>query len=223
MPIMSRDHFGAVYLPLGVFYNRVPKAANTTVLSLLNELQTGLVEERSTIKGRIVRPSHLFWRDARRFYNLFKFTFVRNPFERILSAWLNKVVEGDAKYQIYPGFRDNSQQSFSRFLTALEAGELYNNRHWRPQCSVLMLPLSQFDFVGRVERFAKDFSVVLDSIERSIDYRDLDALYPTDKGKATKAKELLGKYYTRREVASVLDLYSTDFDELGYSKYPHWT
>ncbi len=225
LPRMSADSRGAVYSDLGVFYNRIPKAANTTVVAILHEIQKGTVDEVDAIKEEIIRPSRLDWTQARAFRRLFKFTFVRNPYERLLSAWLQKVAPGKVStYAGIPGFGNDSQEGFAAFVRYLSAGGLMDNKHWTPQYLLMVIPPEKYDFVGRVETFNRDMQYVLDKAGLVLpDGRSLDELYPTDKaGKKTQAGEKLAKYFSATEIDQVYQLYKTDFERLNYPKDPVW-
>lgn len=224
-PRMAADSRGAVYPELGVFYNRIPKAANTTVVSLLHEIESGTIDQVDAIKGGILRPSRLSWKQASQFHQLFKFTFVRNPYDRLLSAWLQKVAPGSIEtYATIPGFGEDSRSGFASFVAYLAAGGLLDNKHWTPQYRLMVLPPSQFDFIGRVESFNGDMQTVLQRTGLSLpEGRSLDELYPTDKaGKRTRAGERLRTYYTPESAEIVRRLYKTDFRRFGYSIDSEW-
>ncbi|MDZ7747947.1 MAG: sulfotransferase family 2 domain-containing protein [Halofilum sp. (in: g-proteobacteria)] len=89
--IRSADARGCVDLDLGVFYNRVPKAANSTVIVNLARERFGEDIPSKTAKRLFRRPAELARRELERFDELFRFTFVRNPYTRVLSAYLDKV------------------------------------------------------------------------------------------------------------------------------------
>ena len=168
--IQSADARGCVDLEMGFFCNRIPKAANSTVVSSLATLKLGRKTGSKEAKRLFSNPSELSQSQLSRFETLYKFVFVRNPFSRTLSAYLDKVhrkrqgasgleVVGQVdQMQARDGFRD--------FLKSLQQGKLFNNAHWAPQTSILLIPVERFDFVGKVESLDQDLSQVLDRLSR---------------------------------------------------------
>ncbi|MHC4950843.1 MAG: sulfotransferase family protein, partial [Planctomycetota bacterium] len=104
----------------------------------------------------------------------FKFTFVRNPYERILSAWKNKIDNPEK----YPDGREGDRQrskinkkgervSFEEFVNLLYEQRdraCSFDKHWAPQHYLLLLPFIEYDFIGRIETFSRDFENVLRKI-----------------------------------------------------------
>lgn len=103
---------------------------------------------------------------------IFTFTFVRNPWSRLVSAYLNKCLTLN---KISEGFLrslgrgDMVEQArisrlpptvtFRQFVHFLGTGNPRQfDVHWRPQH--LFLRDNRFDFIGRVERLDEDFAVV---------------------------------------------------------------
>jgi hypothetical protein len=118
----------------------------------------------------------------------FRFSFVRNPYSRLFSAYKNKngvqgdpdPVFGDVRdeirktlgYPLAPGkppavvnFRD-----FVHYVCAAPENRL--NGHWVPQTQLLMLNLIKYDFIGRFENFQHDILLVLDRLGASADLKE---------------------------------------------------
>lgn len=206
--IASADRRGCVDLELGVFYNRVPKAANSTVMVNLAQRKLGRDVASKAAKKIFRTPSSLSRSEMVRFPSLYKFTLVRNPYARALSAYLDKVHR--------KAERDPSRApSFRGFLAQLEQGDLYRNLHWAPQTSLLLLPLETYDFIARVENLDSDLRVVLARIEKGEgNHSPRSAL-----GNRTGAGDLLTRYYDETTRAIVERLYAKDFAAFGYD--PH--
>ena len=100
MDIFKLDPRGA-YSPLEpFFYNRVPKAANTSITQTLftHSAYSPRLARRDNPKYKFQRPIFLSPNQVYKLeYEAFKFTFVRNPYSRVLSAYLDKV--GRRKHQ----------------------------------------------------------------------------------------------------------------------------
>ncbi len=102
----------------------------------------------------------------------FKFTFVRNPYSRLLSGYLNKFVRPKDKLPFF--FKDVIRdvynyksekidldksitfEDFLRYLMRTENKKL--NEHWKPQ--YLFLGRTKFDFIGKFENIKEDFEYI---------------------------------------------------------------
>ena len=76
------------------FYNRVPKAANSTLMRRLSQLSSYRRSFSSGEKGQFLRPSFMGQKDVGAIISgeVFCFTVVRNPYARILSAYQDKIL-----------------------------------------------------------------------------------------------------------------------------------
>ncbi|HDS05874.1 MAG TPA: hypothetical protein ENN95_02410, partial [Deltaproteobacteria bacterium] len=80
-------------------YYRIPKAANSTVIATLHCCEYGEVADSLKMKElkthTYIKPSQLNRKKADVLLDdYFKFTVVRNPYARFLSAYLNKIAKG---------------------------------------------------------------------------------------------------------------------------------
>lgn len=202
--IASADKRGCVDLDLGIFCNRVPKAANSTVVVNLAASKLGHEIDSKPAKRIFRRPSTLTHREMEYFTRLYRFTFVRNPYVRVLSAFLDKVErKASAK---------GTTASFLEFLRYLDRGGLYRNAHWAPQVSLMLVPVPELDFVGRVESLERDLDTALASIRGAPDDKPPRAAL----GNRTGAVARLAQYYDDECVAIVRRLYAQDFSTFAY-------
>ena len=106
--------------------------------------------------------------------NTFKFTFVRNPYSRMASGYLDKIKKNVAPH-IVKKIRTFAAQNrialseeitFSEFVDVVSRQSVTEmDSHFRPQCYEGRFPVVKFDFVGRMETFADDLIYVLERIE----------------------------------------------------------
>lgn len=149
----------------------------------------------------------------------FKFTFVRNPFTRTLSAYLDKIGRNEKhKRSILLALGRNPDDleqfvSFMDFTQAIATLDPYlMDNHWRPQTDQVLFPLVRYDFIGRFETFERDFSKVVKTItDDSQPPLDSDISHQTGAGAA------LFKYYDGGSAEVVRNVYARDFQHFGYS------
>ncbi len=154
-----------------------------------------------------------------------KICFVRNPYTRILSAWLNKFLpkhslpkfvaiqnEVSEYARLQLKMDPANSPSFYAFLHWIQhSGSTYvKDEHWLSQTDIVGSDISIYDFVGRFETLEKDIEHVLKLLR-------CDASFPPARGLLTNANSKIDMYYTPREISLVKSIYQKDFETLGYS------
>ncbi len=203
----------AVFPRLGLAYNRIKKNANTTVVLLLRELDTGVIEDRDVAKVQAPLLFDLSREELSR--PLAFFVVVRNPYSRVLSAFLNKF--GNPVYARRHGAFARTPEGFAAFVRWLEAGGLRRDAHWNLQTRLMLLPLARYDHVVRFEALRPGLEAVLAARGLALPPGRLDTLYPSDRDKETKADAKLRAFYDADTADRVARLYAADFAALGYS------
>nr|WP_321509799.1 sulfotransferase family 2 domain-containing protein [uncultured Hyphomonas sp.] len=163
-----------------------------------------------------------------------KFAMVRDPYSRVLSAYLNKVEsrlppkpegEGDHFDKIvrdidvfrrnvlgegaYPGI------NLEVFLRWLDHGASWftKDEHWAPQHILLRQPEMKFDFIGKLENLEQDSARILDSM-------DCDQRFPSQKDvnfAPTGAQSKTDKYFNTVTRRLVERIYAEDFQYFDYA------
>jgi hypothetical protein len=107
-----------------------------------------------------------------------RFAFVRNPYERMLSAWKSKIASTyDKQYDWlrddirlayrYPDRADRrghpmvTFRDFVRFVVETADPRVVDDGHWDLQTRVLLYDLIPYDVLGRFERFSDEFVAIL--------------------------------------------------------------
>ncbi|CAN5675178.1 hypothetical protein BH23PSE1_BH23PSE1_16720 [soil metagenome] len=216
MGLFKVDPRGAYSPADGFFFNRIPKAANSTVMATLaahSRYRRPFGGERD--KQRFLRPSRLLPRDVERIAGgVFAFTFVRDPYRRVLSAFADKIVQRrpqSRRFFAWLGGDDGAPPRFADFLRFLEAGGLLTDAHWAPQCHLMLLPLERLDLVGRVESLETDLAHVLRAVFGTA------AGAPVQSGPRTDSHAMIARCYTPEAASSVERLYAADFAAFGYA------
>ncbi|XP_029470674.1 carbohydrate sulfotransferase 14 [Rhinatrema bivittatum] len=112
-----------------------------------------------------------------RLEHYFKFLFVRNPMDRLLSAYRNKFgevkeyqqkygVEIVKRYRKNPGRTKGDDVTFSEFLRYLLDEDVERmNEHWMPVYNLCQPCAITYDFIGSYERLKEDADHVLDQVK----------------------------------------------------------
>lgn len=204
----------AVYPRLGIAYNRIKKNANSTTVVLLRELECGRVEHEQLAKrnslhlGKLPRPGLV--------RGLRFMVIVRNPFTRVLSAFLNKF----AKPQYVERFRpfDLAPAGFASFVDWLADGGLEADPHWDLQTKLMLMPLDRYDDVIRFERYREELSGWLAARGIDVDREPRASSFRACRAATSRADSRLHDFYTPAVRQRVVRLYHSDFAALGYAE-----
>lgn len=159
----------------------VPKVACTTVKRTLHAFE-GLTLANSVDEHAQGMELSLDAYDAEQVVEMLtagdwlRFAFVRNPYERLVSAWKSKIVSHADPY--YAKLRHHIRRhyayrpedgsapqiafrGFVDFILASADGPAGKDGHWDLQTSILCHGLIDYHVIGRFERFTTDFSAIL--------------------------------------------------------------
>lgn len=181
----------------------IPKVAGSSVKSVLFPGQLG--------------PGHrlamdYYLENPKKFQDYFVFCFVRNPYDRLVSAYFY-LMEG-GKTSADRRFRDNHLLHYRDFADFVENGlnkpEIAQWWHFRPQYLYLVNFEGELivDYIGRMENIDDDF----DEICRRI---GVSATLPH----ANKSvRNDYSQYYTPHLQELAYRFYQKDFEMLGYAR-----
>ncbi len=203
-----------------------PKVACSTIKVTLQRMEletTELFNKRNIHKREfspLIKPSQVGNFD--KFLNrkkLFKFCFVRNPYTRLLSAYLEKIKLGkNQKRSIllhmgkYP-YNLNTEISFSEFVHVVcEQSIISMDNHWRIQYYQTFQDHINYDFCGKLENFDQDIKTVLSKINKNYSKYMLSR-----RTHSTEANNLLEQYYCSELIKKVQEKYAKDFEYFNYS------
>lgn len=183
----------------------IPKCAGQSIRkSLFANLLPGHI---TLYTYQMIFPKH-------KFEKYFKFSFVRNPMDRLVSAFMfmksGGAHEQDKRWSEeylsdYPDF-----ESF--VMNGLKDDEILEYPHFRPQTSFLKGQNGkiQIDFIGHLETIQRDFNQVTSrlGIKRELVHIN----------KTKSKRNDYDTYYTDKMNDIVGDVYKTDFSILGYDR-----
>lgn len=153
-----------------------------------------------------------------------KFAFVRNPYSRILSCYLHRIVGeklNPSKRVLYNGLRwsfDSAPPSFDRFVSFIcEQESVEMERHWAVQADSILMPYVEYDFIGKLESLNEDL-LRLEKILFSGPAFDHDLISTLNMAPmVTGATKKMQKYYNENLMLRIKDRFSRDFESFGYS------
>lgn len=168
-----------------------------------------------------------------------KFIFVRNPFERLLSAYHNKLEQhyDSSKYfqarfgkYIIKKFRKNPTNTslekgddvtFSEFVDYLTSSDSSTyNEHWQTVTNLCHPCFINYDLIGKYETLISDSSFVLDYLKLNFSFPVLE--------KPSRTASSLKKYFnviSKDLIYKLYRIYEMDFTLFGYDLFKtlDWT
>lgn len=167
---------------------RVFKNASGTIWEALDP-------EVPDLKGK--RPSKY----PSEYNDYFKFAFVRNPWDRIVSCYFHKIVtEKSSEFSACFG---KSFEFFVDYISKIDMA--HANPHIKLQTR--LIPVHRCDFIGKIDNFKEDFKFVCDTI--GIEMRDLGHKHQTE-------HVHYSKYYNNRTRKIIAALYEEDIKTFGF-------
>ena len=224
---MSSTHHFILFQRLPLMYGRVPKVANSSIKAALCRLLNTPPEEgvRTTADS--------FWREAthgetdlitpaQARHNRgthFSFSFVRNPFDRLVSAYNNKLIENEELTTPMQAMGLHRHMPFAAFadrLCACSDEEL--DVHLLPQSSILcagdkLVP----KFVGRMEQMDEHWA----ALQRRMRREGLATLGKLPQKNMRRGSQTdLSSYYNSTDlITKISNRYQRDL-ELFYADTP---
>jgi hypothetical protein len=143
-----------------------------------------------------------FRETASKYNDYFSWSFVRNPWDRLVSTYTNKIIN---KHHGGIGNDWSKLTSFKDFILKIEKSDITNvDRHIR---SLHTFFPEDIDFIGKLENFQQDFDIICDKI--GIPKQKLPH------NNKTKHKHYT-EYYNDETRQIVAEKYAKDIEYFGY-------
>jgi hypothetical protein len=225
------DHSTYISLKNKYVFFQVSKAGSSTIKYYLQSQEvigTGrkVINVNNTDLSPHVSPSQLdpvMFVDIIRSSEYKKIAFVRNPYSRLLSCYLHRII-GNPKspsnkwLKRFTGGLGGPEISFSDFIKVVSNQKSKDQeRHWRNQHDEIFYDLlNNWSFIGKFENLGEDIAAMMYlTFGKSIWFRRK----PVNKSPmTTNASNKLKEYYSDDLIELVYKGYKNDFDAFGYDK-----
>ena len=154
---------------------------------------------------------------------VFKFAFVRDPFSRAFSCYLDKIHMG-RKHELRAQLEEFSPRhllkkdwSFEDFLEVVQ-NQPDNDRdlHWRTQSRSLFSEDITQDFVAKFEAFDRDLQSILEEITRRNNWKMVPPIVREAPHSTQGRARLAENMKTSKAITLVRKIYEEDYDRYGY-------
>ena len=207
-------------------YFEIPKTGCTTIKRTLINWEMGEFADRwqgkthrNIYETPFVKPFQLepdYLHEVLTGSEFFRFTFVRSPYSRLASCYLEKIakkkIASEVIYQALGKSLDNDNTlSISEFLDGIEKlSPKKMDSHFRPQFHQSFGGHITFEYVGRFEEFESDFAAVRGLIKCP------DHCYQIEQSHRVDANKHIDNLLGNEEIERINDLYSKDFTNFHY-------
>lgn len=239
---LPRNHTVDIVTNRNILYVPIQKVATSRIRRALSEIaDKAHVFTHHRTKDRFGNPPTLRDVSPIDVYRILtspdalRFTFVRNPYERVVSAWASKfkdlpLVKGRRftrgtpemdtylrlRAEIDPALPVGADRTlgFADFVTyATAVAENWYDNHVQIQSNLMDLPGLTLNFIGRLEHYETDIRRLLDHAQASPRLRD-KVLVPVNKVARMRYQD----YYTYDLAKRISKTYEKDFDRFQYAK-----
>lgn len=194
MPSVERYNITICHEKKFVWF-RVAKVGTRTIFNVCEQANLNLDAEHPMFCHY---PTNLY-------KDYFKFAFVRNPWDRLVSCWRNKVV--DSNYFELSSDKLLEMQNFENFVDFVAQKNIETcDHHIRLQSK--LIDLNSVDYIGKFENFNEDLSAIVQII-------GLDSINIEQKN-ASKDRLSYKQYYDESLKDKVAEIYRKDISIFSY-------
>jgi len=198
--LFGRHVYCKAYDQLECIYIHIPKTAGSSIGTSLFATST---------PGHWTAETYL-WTNRIKFKKYYKFTVVRNPWDRLASAYFYLKAGGKNKSDSEWAKNNLSEfKSFEDFIkTGLHQKHIIGWVHFKPQYKFLELTNKKIglDYIGRFENLQEDFNTIANHLE-------VKAVLPhTNQSERPSYKDL----YSQETIRIVANIYQKDISLFDY-------
>ena len=211
-----------------LIYYSVPKVACTTVKTCMAQLENidtnrlGVHQKNMAIKRLTIKESN-----APQYQDYYRFSFVRNPWDRLFSCYKNKIYDpprffpkSNSYYNKRGEFKDFIKRYGNIGFRNMQFGDFVDFVVKTPDhlCDPHFLPqhyffeIEKLDFLGRFENFEADLLTVLEKVAPDFNATDIIA-----EKKQSSSPGYYKDAYNDKTRALVAEKYKRDIELLGYT------
>jgi len=228
-----------VFHPLKLAYVSNNKVASTTIEHILkNELKkyTGELHGDKIYESKKLTCSQL--NDYVEENKLFVFTFVRNPYDRVISAYhyrishyakcfekyiyfcvkVNQFISGPHAWNSYRYKNDYAAAliPFDKFIAGLRKNGTDFDLHFREQSAVIDFDNIKYNHIGKIEKFSDDLIYILNKVgfnenNKICEFCDI-------RKNRTPNRKSIDKYLNEKNKREIYEIYRSDFLHFYYSR-----
>lgn len=149
---------------------------------------------------------------------LYKFAFVRNPYSRLLSCYLDRILTLSSRpsrqFRKKLKTKEFCFSDFVELVCSQKSSE--QNSHWRTQSKDILYDYVSFDFIGKFEHLEPD----LQRLHRNLFGSDFDpvVLKNNYSPQKTSAGDKIIENYSQKLLDMVFDAYREDFEKFDYDR-----
>ena len=174
---------------------RVAKNGTRTILNTFN--RNNIILDINSYK-----TTH----DPSKYQEYYKFAVARNPYDRLVSCWFNKILRGNhfrLEESLYQSLKDFP--TFVKYVAQIDF-QVMKDAHLRPQVS--LIDINEIDYLVRMETFESD----LTDLFRIIGLNTIK-IYSKNR---TRSRSHYSQYYTEETIELVRGIYKKDIQVFGY-------
>lgn len=211
---------------LKILYFQIPKSANTSILFSLGQIsewedfpkmESFDINKKPGIQ-QIVKKYKIDYSNkmAEKYKDYYKFTFVRNPYDRAVSCWNDKVRNKKDGFNAFAAWQLNNRNiSFEEYCKKIsKINDVEANDHFRSQSYCVFLGSEMvLDWYGKIEQ-KDDWQMLQEKLwkDNRVDLPDLLKLN-------NKVDKDHYSCYYNSYIKNIIDKrYDIDFKTFGYDK-----
>lgn len=182
---------------------QIPKCASSTIRTVLQKFTEKTTDDKYEWKKTYL---------TNKLKTRFNFTFVRNPFDRLVSCYSDKILNhtrwSDKKRQSDSiHYMIEHEYDFSEFVKKITTDFYGHDDHWLNCSKFIPHDYTEFGFIGKCENLKTDFEYVCENIK--IPISELPKSNKTNHNHYTE-------YYTNELRKIVETRYADDIDRFSY-------